>query len=346
MARSIAGAPGSSARAARSSRARLAEAACPEVREAELVANLDRARLLLRGLAQRRDRRRRRARDVGLDRRTARPRAGRAGGPSADRRRQTRSPRAHASTGGPRARAARRRTGPRRSQPRRPRRLSAPAQRPRCRPRPPPCRAGGRTAVRPQGPSSSSRRRHARASTRPSRRPRSPQDRRATQAAEADGEQRHQPGGEQEEPDDAELAQRIELDRVRPDRRLAAAALDEVRGPEAAVADPGQRVVAELVERDPPEVVAVRAEADEVVAAGLVVGRVLERAPAVVRRNRPGWSTEAKKATGAAMTARHHDGKDEHAGGAPHPGRKLEPPVEQRVDGAGDRGRRGQPRAA
>ena len=73
-----------------------------------------------------------------------------------------------------------------------------------------------------------------------------------------------------------------------------------------------------------------------------VVGRVLERAPAVSEV--PARVIDrGKEGNRSSDHRRHHDGKDEHAGGAPHPGRKLEPPVEQRVHRAGDRGGRGQP---
>ena len=108
-----------------------------------------------------------------------------------------------------------------------------------------------------------------------------PRDVAAAQAAKAEHEQRQEPGGEEDQPDDPELAERVELDRVSSDRRLAASPFDEVGRPEAAIADPGQRMVAELGQRDPPEVVAVRAEADEMRPAILVARGMLEGTPAV-----------------------------------------------------------------
>src|SRR6266540_6370777 len=87
---------------------------------------------------------------------------------------------------------------------------------------------------------------------------------------------------EEEQADDPELAQRVEPERMRARRRVGGATVLEVCRAEAPRPDPGEWVAIELVERDPPQVVSVRAEREQVGARVLVCRDVLEGAPLVL----------------------------------------------------------------
>ena len=106
-------------------------------------------------------------------------------------------------------------------------------------------------------------------------------EQRPSRADEGDGERKAEPEREQHEADDPRLAELVELEGMGPLRRLDAATVLEVDGGEAAPADTGERMVLEGAERDPPEVVPVRPEREEVAGPLLARRERLERAPLV-----------------------------------------------------------------
>src|SRR5207247_7222549 len=81
---------------------------------------------------------------------------------------------------------------------------------------------------------------------------------------------------------DPGFAERVQLERMRARRRLGALAVEQVCLLEAASSVSGDRVSNELVDRDAPEVVAVRAERKQVRRSRLVQRLRLEGLPAVV----------------------------------------------------------------
>jgi hypothetical protein len=162
------------------------------------------------------------------------------------------------------------------------------------------------------------------------------------QPSEADDERPAESDHEKQEAGRAELAELVQLDRVRAGRGLGAPSRDEVRRAEPAGADAGQWVVAKLVERDAPEVVAVRAEAEKMGLRPVAARQVLERGPlvggvaarVVDRREERGDRPDRRS---------DHERGDDHLRDPPRALGHVDPPVEQRIDGAGDNRRRDKP---
>ena len=114
-------------------------------------------------------------------------------------------------------------------------------------------------------------------------------------------QERHERDGEQHEADDPVLAERVELERVRPRRRVRAVALDQVGRRRSRARRCRRRGWSrELVQRDAPEVVAVRAELRKWLEAEFV-----------------GWCLNARHSSPRSTRVEHDDGAGDDRGQPP-----------------------------